>query len=71
MVFLWDPCQGGDGVGEDILSSGGFATSCFKTMGNGVPRSSMPWVDTCTMKFRQLNDHYAGLCYMLFLLYVI
>jgi hypothetical protein len=39
-----------------ILSSGGFAASCFKTIGNGVPRASMPWAETCALKFRHLND---------------
>ncbi len=28
-----------------ILSSGGFTTSYFKTIGNGVPRVSMTWTD--------------------------
>ena len=29
-----------------ILSSGGFTTSYFKFIGNGVSRASMPWTDT-------------------------
>ena len=38
-----------------ILSSGGSTVSCFKTIGNGVPQTSMPWADTCVLKFRHLT----------------